>query len=488
MEHPGTKDRPEGIRAAGRRLEPGKSGGLLVELREFWKAVSRQWFAALIAFGLCAAGVAYLAFSPPNQYRASATVSVEPAALSSGTSDVQVVNFLMPALQAQVETATFDRTVRDASPRVAASHYNVTSSISPGTGLLVITAESNDSQAVAVVANTFASTLIASSPSPGLRIRVLAPAQRPAKPQGPHRLTILISGLILALIIAVIAALFAHAAHRRRTRGDEIRDSFGLPVLGEIPVIRRFRGTTFVQLFERVDDPAIEAFVKLRTNVELALARHRITSVCVTSHRLGVGKSTISGSMSYAMASVGHRVTLIEGDLRRPSLSPGFALAPMRQEPGLAGRYILVEAHPETPFRFVSAEDLRQLPIQGIQRPGQHPADTVSTALPELLAESAAGDLSVVDAPPISTAETKLIVSLSRWAIVVVDAHRRDALDNLEDTVNQVREAGGEVLGIVLNRARVRRAQRRANEYTAHPAQTGGRRVRHRQPLADEPV
>jgi succinoglycan biosynthesis transport protein ExoP len=465
-----------------------------VELREFWKAVSRQWLAALMAFVVCAAGVAYLAFSPPNQYRASATVSVEPAALSSsnGTSDVQVVNFLMPALQAQVETSTFDRTVRAASPRVAASHYTVSSSISPGTGLLVITAESHAKNEVAVVANTFASTLIASSPSPGLTIRVLAPAQRPSKPNGPHRLTILISGLVLALIIAVIAALFAHAAHRRRTRGDEIRDSFGLPVLGEIPVIRRFRGSTFVQLFERVDDPAIEAFVKLRTNVELALARHRITSVCVTSHILGVGKSTISGAMSYAMASVGHRVTLIEGDLRRPSLSLGFALSQTRQEPGLAGRYILIEAHPETPFRFVSAEDVRQFPIQGIQRPGQHPADAVATALPELLAESAAGDLSVVDAPPISSAETKLIVSLSRWAIVVVDAHRRDALDNLEDTVSQVREAGGEVLGIVLNRSRVRRAQRRASEYTAHPAQAsrsaGGRRVRHRQPLADEPV
>ena len=95
--------------------------------------------------------------------------------------------------------------------------------------------------------------------------------------------------------------------------------------------------------------------------------------------------------------------------------------------------------------------------------------------LPDLLrAAGSSSGLTVVDAPPITAAETKLIVSLSRWAVIVVDAHRRESLDQLESTVTQVREAGGEILGVVLNRARLRRSQRQASQYRAvQPRQQG---------------
>lgn len=442
-----------------------------MELREFWRVLSRQWLAALIGFLVCAVVVGYAAFSPADQFRASSTVSVEPANLASGTSgNVDVVNFLMPALQAQVETTGFDQKVRGTLPAdIRGARYTVSSTVTSGTGLLVITAESSNRNAVARVANAYASTLT-SSPSSGLKIRVLAPAQTPNHPQGPHRLVILVSGLVLAVIVAVLAALIAHAAARRRSRGEEIREQFGLTVLGEIPPIRRLRASTIVHLFNRVDDPAVEAIVDLRTNVELAVVRNHVPAVCVTSYGVGAGKSLVSGALAYAMASVGHQVMLVEGDLRRPSLAPALGLPASRGELDGGGVAVPVVARPGYAFRFLSADDVRETPGLGPeQRVGRHPADMVATVMPHLLSDTAAAGLAIVDAPPIMAAETKLIISLTRWAVVVVDAHRRDALDDLEETVTQVRDAGGEVLGIVLNRARIGRAQRRANAYGTGP-------------------
>jgi tyrosine-protein kinase len=437
-----------------------------MELGEFWRALSRQRILAAIVFIVCADGAAFAALWPPDQYQAVVTVGVDPANPVKGTSsDVQVVSFLMPALQAEVQSPTFGRTVRGQLPaRAKAGSYAVSSAVESGTGLLVITAKSQDAGIVSTVANKYAATLITASPYHGLRIRVISAAQRPTGPEGPPRIAILVSGLALACILAVLAALVGHAASRHRRVKDEVQRRYGLAVLGNLPKLRGPAGPDIGQLFEAGRSPELEAVVDLRTRVQLSMAELGVRTLCVTSPPGRTGKSTVAAGIAYAMASAGDRVTLMECDLRRPSLSEKLesrmsTLGPHR---GPGGAVPVSSVAGAASFQFISADEVRAVSASSASSSlDRHPADTIGDSLPQMITRIGSDAWTVIDAPDVEAAETRLVVSLSRATVLVADVSRATFLDDVDQAVREVRGAGGDVLGVVLNRTRGRWARSR---------------------------
>jgi Mrp family chromosome partitioning ATPase len=198
-----------------------------------------------------------------------------------------------------------------------------------------------------------------------------------------------------------------------------------------------------------------DSFVELRTKVELELLRAGRLDVCLVARSSGEGTSTVASNLVWALAMVGQQVVLVEADLRRPSLSQGFVAGfpNATRNDGRGIRVPVAGALGETPLVVVAAEEMAELAgTQAASGAGFHPADVVSARLPELLRDPPApANLTVVDAPPIGAPETKLIVALTDRVIVVVDASRRDTLQAFGDTVRQIEDAGGELLGVVLN-------------------------------------
>src|SRR5205823_14439007 len=91
-----------------------------------------------------------------------------------------------------------------------------------------------------------------------------------------------------------------------------------------------------------------------------------------------------------------------------------------------------------TSFIYVSADAVRRhgATLGGGPAVEYHPADLLSVALPKVAGPAERnGSVVIVDGPPVHALETKIIADVTGWAIIVVDARRRDAFESLESTV-----------------------------------------------------
>ncbi|MFL6137906.1 MAG: P-loop NTPase [Frankiaceae bacterium] len=446
-----------------------------MELSQVWRVILRRWTVCALVLGLSIVGALYLAYSPPDRYQATATVLVEPSDVS-GVGNFAAVAFLLPSLQVQLTTAT----IADAAAgRVPASLRDrpagVSSNVEQGTGVLRITTAGTDPRALAPWANAYASALIASQPSDGpLRLVAIDPATTPGGPSGPNRASTLLSGVVLGLILAVALALALEWLARHRYLRGEIRDRLGVPVLGEIPRMRRTGRTVSAPgILSGSDSYLVETFMRARTSIELQLAIRHVTSICVTSLGSGEGKSTITGTLGWALAAAGHEVTLVEADVRQPTLRQLVAPPGSQTVPAELGTRVTGVADGGGPsLVLVDAADLVSLAES--ERPAQrrvmHPAEVVSLALSHALGVvDKPAAIVLVDAPPLLRAAEASLASRSvSGVVVVVDVSRRQVLDRVEAALARVEDAGGTVLGVVLNRARRRREEEA--EYAVIPA------------------
>lgn len=71
---------------------------------------------------------------------------------------------------------------------------------------------------------------------------------------------------------------------------------------------------------------AAEAFQSLRTNLEFSSLEHPLHTILVTSVDAGGDKSSALANLAVVMAQAGDRVTVVDGDLRRPQQHEIFGL------------------------------------------------------------------------------------------------------------------------------------------------------------------
>ena len=109
------------------------------------------------------------------------------------------------------------------------------------------------------------------------------------------------------------------------------------------------------------------------------------------------------------------------------------------------------------PTELLAPTDNRYLEVIPAGVPTRHPADIAAADMPRLLRALRESDRTVVlDCPPImGVAETTILVAKADAVVLVVDA-RKPNFESLQHGVAQIRDAGGNVVGIVLNRVRRR--------------------------------
>lgn len=428
-----------------------------MQLNDLIQALRRHRFPAAGAFVLCLAVSLAAAFVPAPRYRATTTMLVQPDPERAQFGTVQAVEFVMPALVAAAESRSLEATLRAELPSaLGAVDADIGAEAEPGTGILHVHAVSTRQDAVAPFADAAAADLAQRQPANGLFVLdVLDPARPPDAPFSPARLAILLSGTVLGLFAAVATALAMATIRGRLDTAEEIRRRFGATVLGEIPVLPRRLGVASrpAELFDGGQHPrAVEAYQRLRANVEFALFSDQASAaaITVTSCSVGEGKSTVTANLGWAMASSGYHVLMIDGDLRRPVLHDYLDVV---FDPGVSDTATTTDLG-----SLVRASPHPSLGVIPAGTPDRHPSEVLGLALPRLLEfHQGPNQVVLVDTPPVnSVAETVIAAAMTRHVILVVDARRRDLAD-LERAVQQLRGAGANLLGVVINRAARRR-------------------------------
>jgi capsular exopolysaccharide synthesis family protein len=431
-----------------------------MELTDLLRTLRRHWLSGVIAFSIVMLiGVGSL-FLQDKRYEANATLVavLEPDIVASNP--LSVFTSVLPAFEARVESRTFGEDAQDTLPSdVADANVSISASSQPEAGILEIKASSKDKTVVEPWANAYADHALDELQTPLVTVDVLDPAIEPGAPAGSGRVGILLGTFALALIVGLLTPLAVNAT-LRRDNAAEIRSRFGMSVLGEIPSVGRFRQVAMhpAELFNGAGGPSIlESFQSLRTNVELLVVSRHIEAITVSSLMPSEGKSTVAANLAWALASVGHNIVLVDGDLRAPSM---HTILRVSMSDGVSAA---ASSDPATLARNTPIPNLKVIPA-GI--PTRHPAEIVGPSLAPILDHYAGhGRLVVVDSPPIEgAAEAMSIAAMTKWVILVIDARRRDFVD-IERSILDLREHGGEILGVVINRSRVRRSKETERYY-----------------------
>ncbi len=294
-------------------------------------------------------------------------------------------------------------------------------------------------------------------------IETIAPAILPEKPVSPKILLNLAIGTVMGLLLGIGTALLLEALDTSVKTVKEAQALFGLTVLGTIPMLDAAEQVNLKSLDRATprlpmrDDPrsaVSEAYRMLQANLKFLSSDHPARVITITSSVPQEGKSTTSANLALALAEMGHRVLIVDADLRRPSQHQIWELP---NSVGLSN--ILVETGKWSGAVRYENEQLGII-TAGVIPP--NPVRLIDSHRMVSLIEEWRGiyDYVIIDAPPLAVASDALLIGQATDGILVVARPGVLNSASAEAAKASLDKAGGSegsksrrvnVLGLVLN-------------------------------------
>jgi len=147
----------------------------------------------------------------------------------------------------------------------------------------------------------------------------------PSEPASPRPLRNAAVALGAALILGVGLAFLREMLDVNIHTVEELEQLSTLPIVCTIDALpKEYRKSGRLIVLEEPRSPYAESYRRLRTSLDFLNFNHDLKTILVTSPLPGQGKSTTIGNLAVVLVRSGHRVTIVEGDLRRPSLHTYF--------------------------------------------------------------------------------------------------------------------------------------------------------------------
>jgi tyrosine-protein kinase Etk/Wzc len=286
-----------------------------------------------------------------------------------------------------------------------------------------------------------------------LSVRIVEHAIEPLEPESPKPVRNLALATVLGLVLGIVLALVREYMDRRLHSSDRIEALYGLPTMARIPGMalgdgREDRAAALVAL-DDAQSVGAESFRNLRTNVRFVRKGRGADELVVTSPSPGEGKSLTAANLAITLAQQGRPTLLLDADMRRPVQHTQFD-AP--QVPGLSD-CLLADELIDGVIRPTMLESLFVLPA-GSQPP--NPAELLDSPQMDRLLETLRTryDAVIIDSPPVlAVTDSAVLAPKTDGVILVVRAEKTDR-DAIALAIQQMRQVGAEVLGIVVNDAK----------------------------------
>ena len=190
--------------------------------------------------------------------------------------------------------------------------------------------------------------------------------------------------------------------------------------------------------------PIAEAYRTLRTNIQFSNIDENLKVLCVTSSGPLEGKTTTSCNLAETFAQSGHRVLLIDGDLRKPRVHKVFRLSGSKGITNLlAGQMNLEEV------THLVGSGLNVIPCGPIP---PNPSELLgSKRMKELLDELKKHyDIIIIDAPPVGVVTDSAILSTIVDGTVLVVASGKTEIENGRRAKQLLENVDARILGVVM--------------------------------------
>jgi capsular exopolysaccharide synthesis family protein len=291
-------------------------------------------------------------------------------------------------------------------------------------------------------------------------VNVIDSAVVPAEPVSPKRGLNMALSLLLGLGAGIAIVLVKGSMDTRLRSPDDLK-KLGVSPLGIVQRVDRqmllhFNGggqtvanrsiDPRIVVYHKPITPPSEAYRRLRSSVQDAVAKNQIQTIVVTSARPEEGKSTVVANLAATYAHSEERVLLVDADFHRPVVHRLFGLS---REPGLAeillGESIIDDS--------VNRRVIGDLDVLTCGCAVKNPSDLLdSSRMARFLADAQSKyTLAFLDSPPLlAVADAGILARLVDGMILVVQAGVT-TVEMLEHTSDLLSAQKHNVMGVVLN-------------------------------------
>ncbi|QDV66344.1 Tyrosine-protein kinase ptk [Rosistilla carotiformis] len=279
----------------------------------------------------------------------------------------------------------------------------------------------------------------------------------------PVMLKSLVMGGFLGTVLAFGLAFLREISDRSYRSPQEVSEHTGLPVIGHIPVLKRWKvdadhvgaalDSRLCTFFQRKGMNS-EAFRALRTAVFFSNQSGDNQILQITSATPSDGKTTTAGNLAITMAQAGKSVLILDADLRRPRIAKLFDL---RADKGLAWAIEQITLSKEIDDLMIN-EAIQDTVVPNLSamvagNPPDNPSELVtSEAFEQILsALRVKFDLIIIDTPPMLAVSDPSNVVRRADGVILVARLRKNVKPVVAQASRMLETLEANVLGIVIN-------------------------------------
>ncbi|HWU46761.1 MAG TPA: polysaccharide biosynthesis tyrosine autokinase [Humibacter sp.] len=464
-----------------------------MDQRAFWLLMRRRWM-AIVAFGLLGAIIGSIyALTATPQYVAESELFVaavgadNTADLAQGSSysQQQARNYAVVATRQAVLEPVVKTLGLDMSAAALGRELSV--SVPLNTSLISISVTDTSPARAAAIANAAATSLTnvvidlvpkRSDGTSPVRLETVQHADVPKYPSAPNaRLSILI-GVIAGLVLGIVLVLLRELVGAKVRTPDQVKEQFGLSVLGSVAYDRSALNRPIVRRDEQLSLRA-EEFRQIRTNLHFVHAGDRNKVFVITSSVPGEGKSSTSVNLAAAIAASGSTVALIEADLRNPALGRYLDLEEsIGLTTVLAGDVEVEVALQQWGHDGLYVMLAGQIPPNPSELLGSRGAENLITSLRTRF------DVVIIDTPPLMPVTDAAIVARMFGGAILIVGCGKVEVHVLRKTIEALTAGGAPILGAIVNLTPLTKRERYQRAYVKSQVTRDSRARRRRRTAA----
>ncbi|MBE9167459.1 polysaccharide biosynthesis tyrosine autokinase [Pleurocapsales cyanobacterium LEGE 06147] len=248
--------------------------------------------------------------------------------------------------------------------------------------------------------------------------QIIEPAELPERGSS-GRLALMVLGILLGLLLSNMSVMLLELQDQTLKTIADIKEKLPYPVLGIIPQ-NTDESSQGIVVQQQPDSFTSELYRMIQSNLKFLNSDQPVQVILMTSSVPEEGKSTVSANVAAAIAQLGRRVLLIDGDLRNPSqhrlwnISDRVGLKDIltksKQASPVQGGETLTH---NLPLREAICQPMEKLDLLiGGAIPSNPLALLDSEAMNNLIAQARQEyDLVIIDAPPLPVTADVLTLS-----------------------------------------------------------------------------
>ena len=280
-------------------------------------------------------------------------------------------------------------------------------------------------------------------------VEIIEPAQLPASPVLPNRLSDIVRGAIASILLAYVTAFILDRLDKKIRTIQDIRSIYPSPVLGTIPELNiKKEQRVHLPVRDQPTSSVAEAYRMLQANLRFLQSDQALKVISVSSAVAGEGKSASVANLALAL-SESYSVLVIDADLRRPTQHQIWELNNLY---GLSNFL----ADIERPFQTLKQEAWYKQGNLTVMTAGAVPPNPVTLLESQRMQQfldwcRQEFDYVLIDLPPVNVAADALFVGKMADGLLLVGRPEQLNRTAANHCIASIHQAKINLLGVIVN-------------------------------------